>query len=136
MRNDVELVFGNRQRKGAFRGPRVDAVPGVGGNGACGMDGGGPGAKDEFRAGIVGNARHRIVDLGKIDFRGLKTIPQQAEAVLKNDRASYAEVRLDHVYVIRLHDPNDKRYLKPIHVKLKVLRHRDNDAILIEWKPL
>lgn len=128
--NDVELVFGNAQRPDAFKGRRIDAVPGVGGNGACGMDGGAD--SDQFRVGLHDNADHRIVDLGKIDFQKVTELTKEMEKAADTQ----AEVKLDHVYVIRLFDRGDARYQKPVYVKLKVLRHRDNDVVMVEWKPL
>jgi len=132
--NDVELVFGNVQRENAFRGRRVDSVPGAHGpgNGSVGMDGGGPGAKDRFRVALFGGSNHRILDLGDVAFDDLTNVPVAA----KSAEARSAEARANHVYVLRLFDRNDPRYKNPVYVKLKVLLHRDNDAILIEWKPL
>lgn len=129
--NDVELVFGNVQRENAFRGTRVDSLPGHG-PGSAGMDGGSPGAKDRFRVALFGSADHGIYDLGDVAFDDLTNVP----AVAKSAKARSAEARVGHVYVLRLFDRNDPRYKNPVYVKLKVLLHRDNDAVLIEWKPL
>jgi hypothetical protein len=131
VRNDVDLVFGNVQRGAAFRGQRVDAVPGVGGNGAAGLDGGGAGAKDQFRVGLFGGADHGIVDLGKVDFSSLTHVPSTA----KNASATRVGVQVDHVYVLRL-VRRDQHSANPAYIKLWVLQHRDNDAVLIEWEPL
>jgi hypothetical protein len=132
--NDVELVFGNAQRANAFAGPPVNSVPGAVGprNGAAGMDGGGAGTKDQFRVGLSGTAGHRIVDLGSIDSDELTSVPSAA----KSAGSDHAVVQAGHTYVLRLYDPNDRRYAAPIYVELRVLAHRDNDAVLIEWRRL
>jgi hypothetical protein len=111
VRNDVDLVFGNVQRENAFQGQRVDAVPGVGGNGASGLDGGAAGAQDQFRVG--GGVDHRIVDLGKVDFNGLTNVPPTA----KNASAKRIGVQVDHVYVLRLIERNDQRSANPVYIK-------------------
>jgi hypothetical protein len=130
--NDVDLVFGNVQRENAFRGRRVDAVLGAGGNGAPALDGGGAGAKDQFRVGLFGGVDHGIVDLGKVDFNGLTHVPPTA----KTASATRVGVQVDHVYLLRLIERTHRHSADPAYVKLRVLRHRDNDAVLIEWEPL
>jgi len=134
VRNDVELVFGNTQRREGFSGARVDSVPGVGGpaNGAPGMDGGGAGVKDQFRVSLFGSARHRIVDLGAIADDAVTSVPPAAKSA-GSDRAVVA---VGHTYVVRLHGADDRRFATPIYVKLRVLSHKDNDAVLIEWRRL
>ncbi|WP_139017413.1 hypothetical protein [Bradyrhizobium sp. STM 3809] len=132
--NDVDLVFGNARRSEAFSGQRVDSVPGAAGpvNGAPGLDGGGPGTEDQFRVGLFGTARHRIIDMGPIADDVLPGVPPAA----KNAGSDHAAVHQGHVYIVRLNDDNDRRLATPIYVKLRVLSHRDNDAVLIEWHRL
>jgi hypothetical protein len=136
--NLVDLVFGNRQREDAFSGAPIDSVPGVGGAGACGMDGGNAGEPgyDEFRVGLYGGCRHRISDLGEVDY-ARADIPADL-AILPDKGASSAEqakVVPGHVYIVHAWYPDGDRPFD-IYVKLKVLRHRDNDAVEFEWAKL
>jgi RNA polymerase sigma factor (sigma-70 family) len=128
--NDVNLVFGNAERDNGFTGPPVDGVPGVNGNGACGMDGG-PASEDAFRVGCVGRCEHRILDLGFADYASLRAAPRAIEDDWDDDGT--AVVHAGHVYAILVYDPDHPKLREPRYVKLKVLRHRDNDRVLFEW---
>jgi RNA polymerase sigma factor (sigma-70 family) len=140
--NYVDLVYGNCMREGAFAGKAVDGVPGAfsrwrnaGAAGAAGMDARTP-ALDTFRVGLYGGPWHRIVDCGKVDFARATVPPKLAELPGPGDRRlDTVAVAVGHVYVLHLYDDNaatsQDRY-----VKVRVLRHRDNDAVEIEWAPM
>jgi hypothetical protein len=129
--NDVELVFGNRKRF-LVGGTPINEVPEEhrpAYNIVAGIAF--EKVRDEFQVGLHGwGKKHRIVDLGPIDFKALIKVPKEAE----NAESPIVEVQIDHVYVIRLLD--DRYHQQPVYVKLKVLRHRDNDTVLFEWEPL
>ena len=128
VRNAVNLLFGNVKRADRFSGEPVNQVPEVLGNGAAGMDAG-PG-KDEFRVQCMGGDEHRILDLGALEFATLTAIPKDWT------QAPYrAAVHVNHVYVVRLFDPEEPP-LQDRFFKVKVLRHRENDAVLLDWAPL
>jgi hypothetical protein len=44
-------------------------------------------------------------------------------------------VHEEHVYVVHVNGDNGRVRVDQ-YVKLKVLKHRDNDAVLFEWAPL
>jgi hypothetical protein len=139
VRNHVNLVFGNGKRENSFTGERIDSVPGGTGGaaGAVGMDSRSFHGKrfDEFRVGCYGGCQHRIVDLGKVDYGKVRIPASLCELPDEASHSGHARVEVGHVYVIHLYypgrpDPQD------LYVKLKVLAHRDNDAVLFEWQPL
>jgi len=152
MRNDnaevanfVNLVFGNRKREDAFAGVPVDAGPpppagqgqGQSVAGAVGMDGAN-GAGDEFRVNCYGGTRNRIVDLGEVDFAKValpRAKPDDPEAAV-DDAFNIVPVKAGHVYVLHVFGKDGNGVMKNFYVKLKVLKHRDNDAVLLEWAPL
>ena len=128
MRNEVNLLFGNVKRENGFSGEPVNGVPDVPGNGAAGMDAG-PG-RDAFRVQCMGGDEHQLLDLGAIKFSNLSAIPKDWT------QAPYrAAVHVNHVYVVRLFDPEEPQ-LQDRFFKFKVLRHRENDAVLLDWVPL
>jgi hypothetical protein len=137
--NRVDLVFGNRERKGTFAGREVDRVKGTGrpSAGAAGM--GGRLKKDigdEFHVGLVGNCQHAIVDCGKVDFAKVAVPAELVERPGKNKRRKeQAVVAVGHVYVIHIYDAAPATR-QDHYVKVRVLRHQDNDAVEIEWAPL
>lgn len=125
--NRVQLAFGNRLRAHAWQGVPVDAVPGTIGAGACGRDGASGGQEvDEFRAGLEGEERAAIRDCGTLPFDQLRV------AVPLGFDAAYAPVVVGHTYLLQYHangEPGSE-------VKFRVLAHRDNDVVLLEWAPL
>ncbi len=123
--NGVQLVFGNRQRANAWTGAQVDAVPAVPSNGSCGQDGG-PGAQDEFRANLYGGERSAIRDLGAADFAAI----HEARPIGFDE--AMAPVVVGHTYLVMYKADGEPG----AEVKLRVIAHRDNDAVLIEWAPL
>ena len=140
--NYVNLIFGNRTREDAFGGDLVNAgPPSQDGNrvaGAAGMDGNNGDSVDEFRVNCYGGSRNRIVDLGESDFAKI-VIPKElqanpADAV--DDVLNTVPVKVGHVYVIHIHGKDQDGEMKAFYVKVKVLQHRDNDAVLLEWAPL
>jgi RNA polymerase sigma factor (sigma-70 family) len=132
--NDVNLIFGNTRRRNAGAGPPVESVPGVWRHGAAGMDGAGL-EKDLFRVNCLGGSEHRILDLGTVDYDGLRAPPRGWEPDCDED-AGTAPVEVNHVYVIRLFEPEHPNLGQERYVKLKVLAHRDNDAVLFAGEPL
>ncbi|MFH0939309.1 MAG: POTRA domain-containing protein [Planctomycetota bacterium] len=128
VRNAVNLLFGNAYRSDAFKGAPIDDVPGSSGNGSAGMDGGAP--QDRFQVSCYGGNRNKIIDLGKVNYETL-AIPKGF--VQAKDRVY---VKQGHVYCIRLLDKNDPRFSNSLYFKLKVIEHRDNDAVMIDWEPL
>jgi hypothetical protein len=141
--NYVDLVFGNTKRAGAFAGDPVDGVEGAtsglrnaGAAGAAGMDGASPDRGDEFRVGLYGGSRHAIVDCGKADFAKVTIPAALVEKPGPDDRRpNHADVAAGRVYVIHLYDDSDNTP-QDRYVKVRVLRHQDNDAVEIEWAPL
>jgi RNA polymerase sigma factor (sigma-70 family) len=123
--NGVQLAFGNRQRANAWTGAQVDAVADVPSNGSCGQDGG-PGAQDEFRANLYGGERSAIRDLGAADFAAI----HEARPIGFDE--AVAPVVVGHTYLVMYQADGEPG----AEVKMRVLAHRDNDAVLIEWAPL
>jgi RNA polymerase sigma factor (sigma-70 family) len=109
-------------------------------NGAAGMNGenAGPGV-DEFQVNCHGGPCNRIVDLGQVDY-ARATVPQQLRR-LPDKRGNVPQeenivpVRVGHVYVVHVYS-DDPRRDQDFHVKFKVLKHRENDAVLIQWARL
>jgi hypothetical protein len=155
--NDVNLLFGNIARKGQFAGRWIDEVPSAlgPGHGAAGMSDGvknsdlklidssddetladNPSAEiqirlhDTFQMNCRGAQANRIIDLGAIDF---KTARANAQDFVKAQ--SRIIVQANHVYAIRLRETGDERLQTPLYYKLKVLQHRDNDAVMFDWEP-
>ncbi|MCW8131098.1 MAG: RNA polymerase sigma factor [Planctomycetota bacterium] len=129
--NEVNLIFGNAKREQAFTGDLVDEGP-RGLHGAAAMDGGPLDGKprDEFRA-FTRNEQNAIVDLGAVDYA---TVTEPPEGL---GTAGYrVPVVEGHVYVLRIAERNKKNPGEPLIVKLKVVRHRDNDAVIFTWEPL
>ena len=124
VRNFADLVFGNANRPDRFMGTQVDGVPKVDGVGPCGMDGGAHG--DTFRVSLYGGCRHTILDLGETF--------ETAGAASKQMRSAgeYADVKANHVYIVRLMAEK----MKPLYIKLKVLQHNDNEGVIIDWEPM
>jgi hypothetical protein len=142
--NYVDLVFGNAKRANAFDGEAVDSVPGAvsqrfksGAAGAAGMDGAStPEAPDQFRVGLYGGSRHRIVDCGEVQLKKV-TIPDNLIEPPDDDERlpDTVKVVVDHVYVLHLYDKTERTH-QDQYVAVQVLRHQDNDAVEIEWTPL
>jgi hypothetical protein len=142
--NYVDLVFGNAQRKDAFADEAVNSVPGAfskrlnaAAAGAAGRDGAStPEAPDQFRVGLYGGSRHRIVDCDKVELKEV-TIPDKlVEPPEDDDRLpDTVKVIAGHTYVIHLYDKTEITH-QDQYVAVKVLRHQDNDAVEIEWAPL
>lgn len=126
VRNEVNLIYGNVVRESAFKGETVDGEF----NGSAGMDAGRRGSPDEFRV-FTRSVQNKIVDLGAADYQAVVEAPAAIE-----DAGYRAAVAEGHVYVVRFRERSLPDPEKPVDVKLRVLRHRDNDAVLIEWAPL
>jgi RNA polymerase sigma factor (sigma-70 family) len=143
--NYVNLLFGNRVRDNAFQGEPVDTAPGAaapggtGAAGAAGLNAGDPGV-DEFQVNCYGGSRNRIVDLGQVDYarvevpRELRDLPGEDARIPPEQ--NLVPVTAGHVYVIHVLGDVAGQGPADFHVKLKVLKHRDNDAVLLEWARL
>jgi RNA polymerase sigma-70 factor (ECF subfamily) len=130
--NEVNLIFGNGKRKNGFAGPPVDAVPGVRPRcGAAGMDGGPP-DHDTFRVNCWGGAQNCVVDLGPVDYAAITQAPESVQKMDGRD-ADRVPVKVNDTYVIRLLQPGLPQLQEARFVKLKVLGHRDFDAVQFEW---
>lgn len=129
--NEVNLIFGNAKRESAFTGDPVDEGP-LKLHGPTGMDGGPLDGKpqDEFRS-YTRTEQNHIVDLGAVDYATVTTPPESLAT------AGYrVPVVEGHVYVLSITERNKKNPDEPLIVKLKVVRHRDNDAVIFTWEPL
>lgn len=129
--NEVNLIFGNAKRANAFTGDPVDDGPRRL-HGAAGMDGGPMDGKpqDEFRV-FTRSEANQIVDLGAVNFAAVTAPPESLGT------AGYRVPVVErHVYVLSITERNKKNPAEPLIVKLKVIRHRDNDAVIFTWEPL
>jgi hypothetical protein len=127
--NEVNLIFGNVRRPGD---KADDEEQPIGRHGAAGTDAGsrdGKPPQDEFRV-FTRSVRNSILDLGAVDYDGIRAAPVEIH------RAEHrAVVKMGHVYVIKIEERN-RTPAEPFYVKLKVTRHRQNDAVEFIWEPL
>jgi hypothetical protein len=109
--------------------------------GVAGMGGANPAAShDEFQVNCYNITANRIVDLGKVDYAKVTIpedlrVPPTADARIP-DQLDSVPVGVNHVYMIHVYTPGGRPLPQDFYVKLRVLQHRDNDAVEFEWAKL
>jgi hypothetical protein len=95
---------------------------------------------DEFQVNMLVGSLNRVIDLGEVDYAKV-TVPKKIQEPPDEEdpippKKNVVPVHVGHVYVVHIYGlvaPNQKQ---DFYVKLKVLGHRDNDAVRFEWEPL